>query len=149
MTPAQIIADLQRIVRDLDFRRNNLGRDLLDMAAEEVLEGMDRQEDPDGFPWIPLSDAYDAWKSAHFPAQPMAVLYGHMKTRDNVRGVRVIEPTRAEMTYGLDEQVRDEAAWFQDPTNPNQPARRFYGLSPHAIQRADAIVNAWFNDIAK
>lgn len=149
MASDAIITELQRFLRDLDFRRNHLGRDLLDMAAEEILECMDRQEEPDGFPWIPLSDAYDVWKSAHFPAQPMAVLYGHLKTREQVRGFRVIERTRAEMTYGIDGQARDEAAWFQDPTHPNQPARPFYGLSPHAIQRADAIVDTWFNDLIK
>lgn len=149
MSADDIIADLNRILKGIDFRRNNLGRDLLDMAAEEILECMDRQEDPDGLPWIPLSDAYEEWKSANFPAQPMAVLYGHMKTREQVRGFRVIEQARAEMTYGLDGPTRDEAEWFQDPTNPNQPARPFYGLTPHAIQRADAIANSWFDDLIK
>lgn len=149
MTASEIIADLQRLIRDVDFRRRNLGRDLLDMAAEEVLECMDRQEDPDGLPWIPLSDAYAEWKSSHFPAQPMAVLWGHMKTRDQVRGFRQIEQTRAEMTYGLDNQSRDEAEWFQDPTNPNQPARPFYALSPQAIHRADSLIDRWFDDLTK
>lgn len=146
MTHAEIIADLKRLAKMFDLRRDNLGSDLLDLAAEDVLETMDRQEDPDGLPWIPLSDAYEEWKSLHFPAQPMAVLFGLMKTREQVRGFRVIGVDRAEMTYGLDDQVRNEAEWFQEG-NTHQPPRPFYALTAQAVARADVMIDHWLGKV--
>jgi len=142
-----ILAELDRIPRWIDLEKG-MGLQLLDVATFEILESMDSETDPDGIPWAPLSDSYLTWKAEIAPQAAMGVLYGIMKTWDQVAGIRDIWPDLAEMTYGITVEARVEAVKFSEGgivTGTAQPPRPFYALTTATIIRADAIVGNAFD----
>jgi hypothetical protein len=148
-----IIGDLQR--HKTIFDPVNVGEEVCDIIAEEILVCMDAQVSPDGTPWEPLSIAYEYWKNKHYPGEPMAVLEGHMKTLEQLKGTRIIAGaggSEMQMTYGIDELARDLAEWFQEGnqggggflggiTSHGQPPRPFYSISQPAMDRIDAYLD--------
>jgi hypothetical protein len=145
---------LGRHAHIFDLDQHGLGDKLLDIAADAILEYMDRELDPDGNRWDELSEHYADWKGDHFPGKPMAVLHGVMKTKDNLDGERDITRERAAATFGRDDQSRQEAVWFQEGYNDtdskgrerHQPARPFYSFNPLAIARADQYLSRHFRN---
>ena len=81
-----ILGDLERHKTIFNLDRNGPGEALMDVDARVILRDMDAQVDPDGNPRPPLSEAYGLWNHAACPANPTAVLLGHMKTESQVKG---------------------------------------------------------------
>lgn len=130
----RILKSLARHRTFLDFTDENSGRDLCKIATDGVQETIASQTTPDGAAWPKLSDSYEAWKSRHFPGQPMAVLHGIMADPVQVAGYVETTADRATTQYGVSQEARDEASWFQegDPAQ-NRPPRRFWGFTPNSI----------------
>lgn len=134
-----ILADLERHKTIFDLDKHGLGTALMDATAEQILRDMVDEKGPDGNPWAPLSEAYAEYKAKVAPGQPISVLFGHMRTIAQLKGLRRIEAREAVMVYGVDELARDLATWFQDPTNSRQPPRPFYGISSECETRLDQL----------
>lgn len=80
----------------------------------------------------------------------MAVLFGHMKTIDQLSGRRRITPREAIMEYGIDELAIDLAHWFQEGSaKQNRPPRPFYGLSSEALHESDQYCNRHIAKLVK
>lgn len=132
---------LNAIFRDLKrhgdvFAPADVADDLFDIAADAILRQMDREQDPDGGDWPPLSADYEVAKQRIAPGKPMAVLYGHMKTIEQIKGQRYIGQDEARMAYGVDDLAKDLAEWFQEG-NDNQPPRPFYAVGDEGVQLMD------------
>lgn len=140
-----ILRDLERHKTVFDLDRDGLGEALMDLDARLILKYMDAQEDPDGNPWPPLSEGYALWKDAAHPGNPMAVLLGHMKTEEQVKGMRRVTAREATMVFGVDELARQEATYFQEGS-ADQPPRRFYGQSAEAQQLKDDLCRKHLED---
>jgi hypothetical protein len=128
---AVILADLAKHAVCFDLTLDGLGERLAEALAVGVFAYMDAETDPDNNAWIPLSERYERWKSAHFPGLPMSHLYGLMKQPDQLKGTLNIKPDGMTQTYGTDEDAQNEAVWFQEG-NDRQPARRFYDFNEQA-----------------
>lgn len=138
----RIIGKIAKHKELFDLDKNGLGESLMDLAVTVMLETMDREVGLDGTPWPPLSELYAKWKSKVAPGKPMAVLFEHMKTREQLSGQRRITPREAIMEYGVDELAIDLAHWFQEGSaKQNRPPRLFYGLSAETLQRSDQLCN--------
>lgn len=126
----RILKALARHRTFLDFTDEDCGRDLCKIATDGVQECIKAEQAPDGTPWPELSEDYDAWKTKHFPGQPMGVLHHLMADPVQVSGFVQVTPDRATTQYGVSQEARDEASWFQegDPNN-NRPPRRFWGFT--------------------
>ena len=136
---ARIVRILERHKTIFDLDKNGLAESLMDIDAEVILREMGQEIDPDGAGWPALSLAYLKFKSRVAPGAPMGVLYGHMKTETQIKGLRRITAREAVMVYGVDELARDLAEWFQEGSKKqNRPPRRFYKLSVEAQTRKDA-----------
>jgi hypothetical protein len=139
--------DIIRAMFDLD--KGQLGRSLMAIATEEILVNMDMECDPDEMPWAPLSTEYHAWKRTIAPNAPMGVLYGIMKTYDQISGTQTIQADTAMMEYGLDIIAQTEAMKFTYGgfvTGTRQPPRPFYGLTFMAETRISAELDSRFNN---
>lgn len=136
-----ILRDLGRIAHALDFDRHDLGEDLLDLTADAIRRQMDDELDPDGNRWDELSDEYAEWKARHYPGKPMAVLAGLMKSRPELEGQRHIVQAEARMVYGITDEAKALAEWFQEGNDHGRPARPFYYFDDTAIQLADDRLN--------
>lgn len=140
-----IIAEIRAHPHALDFDRHDLGENLVYIAAEAILNQMGEEIDDDGQPWAPLSELYTEAKQRIVGNEPISVLYGHMRTLDQLQGLYRITPRTIDQVYGLDEEARDLAEWFQDPSpDRNQPPRRFYGFNAMALALLDQWVDAHF-----
>ena len=128
---ALVLADLARHQQCFDLTVDGLGERLAEAFAVGVFAYMDAETDPENNAWIPLSERYAEWKSAHFPGLPMSHLYGLMKTPEQIKGTLDIRPDGMAQSYGTDEKARQEAVWFQEG-NERQPARRFYDFNEQA-----------------
>lgn len=144
-----------RVERDMhayracfDFTRDGLGHAVIDETAGAMLAMMDNEVDPEGKPWSPLSRKYAAWKSEHFPGNPMAVLYGLMKTQANIVGETRVADRLIEMEFGTSDEAKAEAGWFQEG-NPNQPPRPFYALGDYAIEVVDRVMDDRFETVVR
>jgi hypothetical protein len=143
---AAVVGDLAAIKSALDLTHDGLGGKAAEATAAAVFEYMEVQVDPDNNPWVGLSDAYAERKARLAPGAPMAEFLGRvMKDPDQLRGELDISPDRMEQTYGLTDQARNEAAWFQegDPAR-NRPAREFYAFNDLAtVYLADLFDDRW------
>ena len=142
-----ILDDFRAIARTFDLDRHDLADRMMDIATFEILAHMDAEVDPDGVAWAPLSQKYIEYKAEIAPQAPMAVLFGVMKTWDQVAGERHVETARATMTYGTDDAARIEAVKFTEGgavTGTDQPQRPFFGLTNGAVGRIDAMLERHF-----
>ncbi len=139
-----LIGELQRFCDAFDFTTPGLADEIAEAAAAGIAVNMDAEQDPDGNAWPALSPAYEAWKSAHFPGQEMAVLRGAMKTAQQLKGEVVATPGEIKQTYGVDPQARQEATQFQEG-DANQPPRPFYAFSNVAVMLVDQVLDRRFD----
>ncbi|MDR3639063.1 MAG: hypothetical protein P4L84_34985 [Isosphaeraceae bacterium] len=135
-----IIAAVKQHPRTFDFTKDTLGESLCHVTAMAIIAFMGSEIDPDGNPWPELSEAYADWKSTVAAGEPMAVLYRHMRTLDQMEGLHRITATTVDQTYGTDEEARSLAEWFQEgSTKQNRPPRPFYAFNDLAINN----LNDW------
>lgn len=145
-TQAQaIFGDFDRHIDAMRLDKGNLASDLMDIAVEEMKINMAAQIDPDGQTWDDLSEEYAKSKARNYPGKPISVLEGLMASDNEMAGFRMVTDSTASITYGETDDAKIEAEWFQDPSNPNQPARVFWGLTREAIRRSDERVHKAFD----
>ncbi len=135
----QIIRDLKKHTTAFVFDSgDDLGIDMMEIAAESHQRAIDGQMSPDGTAWTPLSPKYEIWKSTNFPGAPMAFLYGIMASPNEIFGDRMVATRRAEYTYGQTPDAQAEAEYFEegDPSR-NRPPRPFTGLDDVGVQLTD------------
>ena len=142
---AVILADLAMHRVCFDLTLDGLGEHLAEALAVGVWAFMDVETDPQNNAWLPLSERYAEWKSQHFPGQLMSHLYGIMKTPDELKGTLDIRPDGMNQTYGTDEQAQQEAVWFQEGREPNQPERHFYDFNEQAEVLIADVLDVRFN----
>jgi hypothetical protein len=133
----EILLELKRLESIFDLDRQDLGRQLLEITTQSILANMAMEVSFDGTPWPALSPDYETWKQGEAPGAPMAELYGHMKTYEQIKGEQHITSQIAQMDYGVDDLARLEASWFA-------PRRPFYGLTDDAEHRSEDVLNATF-----
>jgi hypothetical protein len=142
--PAKILQDMERHRKLFDLSEGNLGKDLCKAATDGVQECIAREESPDGKRWDDLSPKYAEWKAFQFPGEPVGVLHKTMADPHEVAGLVDVAESWAEVTYGRSDQARAEAEWFQDPKNPNQPPRKFWGFTAESLKAVREILDARF-----
>lgn len=133
---------LERHRHLFDLDRDKLGEDLCKAATDGAQECIAGEYSPSGEGWEYLSPEYEEWKEFAYPGHPMALLHGVMANPRQVAGE--LDPpdrTRAIVTYGITEQARDEAAWFQRG-NAHQPPRPFWGFTEDSREAARKILEA-------
>jgi hypothetical protein len=143
---AAIAADFERFKTLFDFTRNDLGKEVAELIAAGIFEYMDAQVDPSNIPWVPLSDKYAEWKAKRFPGEKMSELYLRMKAPDQLKGEVEITTHRVAQTYGLDDEARQEAVWFQEG-NDRQPGRRFYEFNDLVLNELAALFDRHFDSV--
>lgn len=147
-----IVPPIQPILNDLEAMKaifdlsQGVGADFLESTSQAVFAQMAAESDADGNPWPALSSSYERWKSANFPGEPISRLHGLMREIDQVRGDQHVESELASMTFGLDEQARAEAEWFQDPENPGQPPRGFYDFGSAVVAAVTPTIDGRFTN---
>jgi len=125
-----VLDDVYDLYRLFDFTQGRLADDVALAAAAGIGHAMDSQVDPDGADWAELSERYARWKDAHYPGRPISVLTGHMRDPVQLNGqLTYVSRDRLVQTYGVDDEARQLAAWFQEGDPPHQPPRRFYELN--------------------
>ena len=145
-------ADGRKIASDLRrhaeaFRLDSgLGVELAEASASGIFEYMEAMTDPSNAPWQPLSPKYAAWKAKHYPGRITAERELEMKAPDHLKGQLEIQAHMVIQTYGLNEQAKNEAAWFQegDPAR-NRPPRRFYDLNDLCLLYLSGVLDAHFS----
>ncbi|WP_435005157.1 hypothetical protein P12x_003051 [Tundrisphaera lichenicola] len=144
----KIKAILGRHKRLFDLAEGNLGADLCKAATDGCQECLAAEQDPDGNPWPPLSGPYEEWKSFEYPGNPMALLHGVMANPREVAGEIEVAADSATVTYGVSEQARQEAEWFQEGVKrTGQPPRRFWGFTSDSLAKARAILDERFSTV--
>ena len=148
---AKIRADLARHMTFADLTQpsgqvGNVGEYLCSLATDGVREIIDQETDPDGSPWPPLSEAYDEWKQAHFPGQPMAKLYGIMAQPEEIAGETFVQSTQAAVIFGKSDEARQEFEWFNEGGG-NRPPRRCWGLTANSIKDSTDFLDDRFKSI--
>jgi Phage virion morphogenesis family len=140
---ARMKATLDRHRKLFDLTQDNLGQRLCKAATDGVQACIAGQHEPDGTPWQPLSEHYEEWKAFHYPGLDMGVLHQHMANPHEVAGEVEVYAARAVVTYGISEQARQEAVWFQEGSGRpghGQPARRFWGFTADSLEAVKAIL---------
>lgn len=138
--------DLRKHLDAFDLRRNGLGRELCGITTDGVQDTIAAQQTPDGDPWAPLSEPYATSKARNFPGQPMGVLHHLMADPAQVSGIVRVTRNEAAVTYGVSEEAREEAEWFQEGGS-NQPPREFWGINPDAMQLVGETLDQRFDQV--
>jgi hypothetical protein len=137
-----ILIDLERHERLFDLS-GRLGRELLDIAAEDQCENFDNQRSADGVPWAPLSHKYQEWKDNAYPGMPVGVRTGMLRAA--LIGPRTQSEGEATMEVGATEDAKQEFAWLSEGDDlNNRPARPSDGLSASAVEQVDITLNVVF-----
>lgn len=142
-----IRADLERHKHLFDLTRDDLGRRLCKASTDGVQRCIADECTPEGQPWVPLSEAYEEWKSFQFPGNPMGVLYQHMANPREVAGKVQVTTNQAVVTYGVSDQAKQEATWFQEGSGRpghGQPPRPFWGFTDESLAEVAKILDAAF-----
>jgi Phage virion morphogenesis family len=140
----KILADLERHKHLFDLDRDDLGRKLGKAFTDGVQECIAGQHDPDGQGWEYLSPAYEEWKGFQFPGNPIGVLHQTMADPHEVAGeMTTLTATQATVTYGITEQAKQEAQWFQEG-DAHQPPRRFWGFTPDSLDEVKKLLDERF-----
>ena len=140
---SKVRSDITHLRGLFDLTRDGLGKDLCKAATDGVQATIAAEQAPDGTPWDELSAGYEEWKSFQFPGSPIAVLHGTMADPREVAGVPTVASDFASVTYGVSEQARQEAVWFQEG-DENQPGRPFFGLTEASRARILEILDGRF-----
>lgn len=148
--PMPIYADIDHMIGLFDFTTGGLGDKATALVSQSILDSMDAEVDCDGIPWAALSYGYEQWKTSVAPGQPIGVLWGSMKTLDQLEGEQIIQPKHIVHTYGKDAMVRTEAMKFQLGglvTGTRQPQRHFFGFNWAATWKLGHLFDAIFKTI--
>jgi len=139
---ARILTALTRHQGLFRLDREELGHQLVDIAADGTRETFDGERFPDASPWPELSSEYARWKSFHFPGKPIGVREGNLRNDTEFDGVREITPDEASYTFGQSEIARNEAAWMTqgDPFR-NRPERGFVGLTESSRSKVQTVLS--------
>lgn len=125
----------------------DLGEDLCEIASVAAHAALLAGEDFEGNPLPPLSPAYEAWKSVHYPGLPIGFRDLEMGRLEHFRGEVEMERDSAVVTYGINEQARDEFAWFNEGDRArNRPPRRVWGLTAEAVRLSAERLDDHFRD---
>ena len=138
-----IQGDLKSLRNLFDLKRDGLGALLCAIGTDGVQDNLAAEITPDGEAFADLSPLYEAYKEAHFPGQPIAVLHHLMADPAQVAGIVRVNSHEAEVTYGVSGEARAEAEWFIEG-NERQPPRDFWGLTKEALQRIGETCDARF-----
>jgi hypothetical protein len=131
---ARILADIEQAEHVFDFDRDGLGDQAAETTAAAIFEYMDAEVGPDNNPWLELSDRYKKWKDTHFPGRKIGELHLHMKDPQQLRGTLQISSNEMIQQYGVDEEARLLAEWFQEGhSGQNRPPRPFYDFNDLAL----------------
>lgn len=134
----------------LDFRHQNLGDDLCGAFTDGTMRSILAEESASGAGWPALSPKYEEWKSRRFPGQQMGHLYGLMTDPAQIRGEIEVHRDSAQTTYGITEEARNEAAWFQrGDAGQNRPPRPFWGFTPSSRAAVRRILATRFRRMVK
>jgi phage gpG-like protein len=146
----RVRAALERHKKLFDLTEDALGRKLCKAATDGVQECIADEKTPDGQAWVPLSEHYEEWKSFHYPGNPMAVLKGIMANPREVAGEVVVRPDHAVVTYGVTDEAREHATWFQEGggrPGHGQPARPFWGFTSASLDEVREILDERFRTV--
>lgn len=143
---AKIRADLERHRHLFDLTRDGLGVALCKAATDGVQYAIAREESPDGTKWADLSPAYAEAKALSHPGNPISLLEGVMDNPREVAGEVVVSAEKATATYGVSDQARQEAIFFQEG-NSNQPPRPFWGFTKESEAEARRILDERFKSV--
>ena len=136
-------AQMRAIVRDMKrhchiFDADRVGEEVLDIAMEQQIRNFAAAVDPDGNPWPDLSEAYFAYKQLNALTTDMGYLEFVMAAPENFRGERFANRTEARSVFGVDEQSKAEAEWFEEGSQAqNRPPRPFTAMGDIAVQLID------------
>jgi hypothetical protein len=134
---AKIQAAIARHRKLFDLEEEGLGKALCKAVTDGVQATIDAQTTPDGSPWPELSEDYQSWKSKHYPGQPMAVLYGVMAKPSEVEGEVEVQTEQASVVYGVTDEARIEAGWFQK-------RRKFWGFTERSRGEVRLLLDSRF-----
>jgi hypothetical protein len=134
---APILSRLDRHMEMFDLTRDSLGEDLCEIASVGAHDALTRGEDVDGNALAPLSPAYDAWKSRHYPGLPIGFKDLEMGRLDNFRGTVDVTADAVSVEYGLNDQAKDELDMFcQGDPSRNRPARNVWGFTDESLKNS-------------
>lgn len=134
---AKICWALERHAAAFDLTRDGLGERLLTIASNGAYHALLRGEDADGNELAALSEDYAAWKEKRYPGRPIGILEHEMAKWVHFQGERAIAPDLATVTYGRNEEAKQEAAWFiEGSQEQNRPPRPFWGLTEDAVKES-------------
>lgn len=144
----KILADLKRHLTFADLTQGGTGDDLCKAFTDGVAATIERQETPDGTKWADLSPAYEEYKSKRFPGQPIGKAHVLMADPVQIAGDVIVLDDAAMVTYGTDQDARDEAEHFQEG-NPsgNQPPRPFWGFTSDSTAAVEKVLDDRFKDV--
>lgn len=126
---------LQRI---LDLRADKLGRRAMEMIARRIQARSQAELDPTGDRWPENEPRYKARKGN----QPIGELTGRMLSIEEIEGTITVVPDAARMEFGLSEDSRQIAEWFEEGIEANnQPPRPFFELSAADEDALEAFID--------
>lgn len=140
---AKIQGDIARHRVLFNLVRDGLGKSLCSTATDGIQACIDGHHEPDGTPWLDLSPDYEEWKSFHYPGQPIGKLHDLMSDPAEVAGDVIVFDDEALVTYGITQQARDEAEWFQKG-HGTQPPRPFWGFTEASLGEVRNLLDARF-----
>lgn len=137
---------ITKVRQAMDLTHDGLGEALCKAATDGVQACLAGEHAPDGSSWKELSDRYEGWKSFHYPGNQISLLHGLMDNPREVAGEPGPNtPERAIVTYGVSEQARLEAEWFQKGSGRpghGAPERPFWGFTDDSRQKIKEILEA-------
>ena len=146
MNLSSLLASLERHTHVFDFTREELGENLARATAMGILEFMEEELDPGGTAWAELSFLYKKWKAEAYPGHKIGEVTGLMKNFDELKGEVFISPDGVTQEYGLSEETKLEAEWFQKGYEPqNRPPRHFYSFNTRASEYATKVLDERFH----
>lgn len=122
--------------------QRRIGDEILDVVAVAIeVRTIKQQLDPSGAPLAPLKPRTIARKiRLGFPLK-IGIETHRMLDLDEIRGDQIVTSSTASMTYGHEDEEKQKAEWFQDPSNPNQAPREFYDVGKDGEKLIDNYIN--------
>lgn len=131
-------------------RTKSLGDDLADAIAQQIVDRtVLQQKDPSGRALAPLRPATLERKRRLGYPETIGVETKEMLSFAEVRGDVAVGADRMTMTYGDGDGAKVKGEWFQDPSNPAQAPRPFYGVDDRGNPDLDAAADAGLDAQAK
>lgn len=137
-----ILSQLEGIRLVFDFTQDKLGDDICRIATNGCYFAFRNGFDPDGNEIPALSKAYAEWKARQFPGRPLGILEFEMAKKEHFDGFVQATANECSVTYGLNEQAKEEFAWFNEgDAERNRPPRPIWGLTEEAKIEITKLLN--------